>query len=255
MENIDPSLGLNRQFFQHFTGQHSHYNSSHHQQQQHQHNSYQHSHHHHPFHPHHPGLEANSHPHADLSQAAPPLATYSSFPPSCSFSPPVNFASPAASDHLMTGSHAYPPSNPSALYTRTDSYSESSSPNLNSSSGSVTGFQPLEHVAPYTPSPSESDSLDQNDSIDSCDPSSMTAVDLEDEEDGDRVQRVHRHHRRRRPSSTRSGSPVLQRQAANLRERRRMQSINEAFEVRTSRGLVACLFSFSTPNNTIIKNA
>lgn len=224
MENIDPSVGLNRQFFQHHFGG---------QQAVHPHNnSYPHSHHHHhhhPFHPsHHPGLQSI------------PSSNYTSLPPSCSFSPPVNFSSPAASDHVMAGNpNLYPTPNASALYVRNDTYSESSSPNLNSSSGSVAGFQTLEHVAPYTPSPSESDSLDQTDSIDSCDPNSMTAVDLDDE--GQEV----RHRRRRRHSSTRSGSPVLQRQAANLRERRRMQSINEAFEVRIRTVCVSSLVSYS----------
>lgn len=225
MENIDPSIGLNRQFFQHFGGQ----------QQAVLHDSYPHSqhHHHHPFYPSpHPGLQSD------------PSSNYTQLPSSCSFSPPVNFSSPASSDHVMAG-NPYPTSNASALYVRNDSYSDSSSPNLNSSSGSVAGFQTLEHVAPYTPSPSESDSLDQTDSIDSCDPHSMTAVDLEDGEDGEGVPRIRRHHRRRRHSSTRSGSPVLQRQAANLRERRRMQSINEAFEVRITAVCVPSLVSYS----------
>ena len=215
MENIDPSA-LNRQFFQHFTGQH------HHAQQ----NSYQHS---HPFNQHH-GFSGNSQP-------SPAIPSYTSLSSSCSFTP-ANFSSPAfASDQVTSmGNHSYPTSN-SALYNR-DSYSESSSPNLNSSSGS-TGFNP-EHVAPYTPSPSESDSLDQADSIDSCDPNSMTAVDLDED--------TLRRSRRRRRHRNRSGSPVVQRQAANLRERRRMQSINEAFEVRKIRFCVILLFTSHSEN-------
>lgn len=207
MENIDPSA-LNRQFFQHFGGQHHHVQP----------NSYQHS---HPFHQH-QGFPWNH----SLPNHASSIPSYTSLSSSCSFTP-ATFSSPASvSDHVTPmGNLSYPTSN-SALYNR-DSYSESSSPNLNSSSGS-TGFNNPEHVAPYTPSPSESDSLDQTDSIDSCDPNSMTAVDL----DEDSLRRS-RHHRRRHRSH-RDGSPVVQRQAANLRERRRMQSINEAFEVKNS---------------------
>lgn len=213
MENIDPSA-LNRQFFQHhFSGQH------HHAQQ----NSYQHS---HPFHQHQgfPGNSQQQPPPPTPQHASPQNAGYTTLSSSCSFAP-ATFSSPVSvSDHVMSmGNHAYPTSNSTtALYNR-DSYSESSSPNLNISSGS-TGFNNPEHVAPYTPSPSESDSLDQTDSIDSCDPNSMTAVDLdEDSLRRSRHRRRHRHHS--------NGSPVVQRQAANLRERRRMQSINEAFEV------------------------
>lgn len=205
MENIDPSA-LNRPFFQHFPGHH------HHTQQQHQtqNNSYQTSHIFNQYQEFSP-LQASSGIHSYIPSS------------SCSFTP-TSFSSPG-SDHVNTigkPTGCYPTSN-SALYHR-DSYSESSSPNLNSSSGS-TGFHP-EHVTPYTPSPSESDSLDQTDSIDSCDPNTMTAVDLDEDEESQRKRRSrHRRHRHR------TGSPVVQRHAANLRERRRMQSINDAFEV------------------------
>jgi hypothetical protein len=209
MENIDPSSAINRQFFQHFTG-HPHHHSQQQQLPQHQNSNYQTSHIFHQY-PDFVPLQTSSGIHSYIPSS------------SCSFTP-TNFSSPG-SDHVNSISKpagSYPPSN-SALYHR-DSYSESSSPNLNSSSGS-TAFN-VEHVTPYTPSPSESDSLDQTDSLDSCDPNSMT-VDLDEDEDSQR-QRRSRHRRRHRHST---GSPVVQRHAANLRERRRMQSINEAFEV------------------------
>ena len=142
-------------------------------------------------------------------------------------------SSPASSS--TTAAAVYPTPNSLLYSSRSDSYSESSSPNLNGSAGSTTGFAG-EHVAPYTPSPSESDSLDQTDSIGSCDASGMTSVDLEDEDDDECRGRRSRHRRRRHGTSSGrgshgGGSPMVQRQAANLRERRRMQSINEAFEV------------------------
>ena len=242
MENIDPAASvLNRQFFHHFTGQHHHQLS----------NSYPHS---HAFNPHLQPATGNSQ--SGGATASPSIFT--GFSSACSFSPATFASAPAPHTHASSlarhpehqvpsplGCSGYPSAN--TLHYLRDSYSESSSPNLNASSGSL-GFRTESLHTPYTPSPSESDSLDQADSISSCDPNGMTAVELLDEDDDDEGEggggggdedgsssetRRHRHR-----YSRRSRSPVHQRRAANLRERRRMQSINEAFEVREA--LTSC---------------